>query len=70
MIELRVQPGAAAAASLTQIKLIATRFPGVEPLRILVGERKIDLGPEWRYDGSSACIAALSEFGEVRTRGG
>lgn len=69
MIELRVQPGLDAAAGLMQVKQIAWRFPGVERLTILVptsdGERRLDLGPFWTYDGSPACIAALSEFGEV-----
>jgi hypothetical protein len=63
VIELRMVPGAAAAASLTQVKLIATRFPGEQELTVLVGERRLGLGPDWRYDGSPACMAALNEFG-------
>lgn len=27
--------------------------------------RRLRLGPEWRYDASPACLAALSEFGEA-----
>lgn len=72
MIELRVEAGVAAAESLTVIKLIATRFAGEHELRIVVatpqlegGERSLRLGPMWRYDGSPACLAALSEFGQV-----
>ena len=75
MIELRVQPGAAAAASLTTVKLIATRFPGERRLTIVIPgfdfsgmkpeERRLTLGPEWKYDASPACVSALSEFGEV-----
>jgi hypothetical protein len=73
VIELRVQAGVAAAAeSLTVIKLIATRFAGDHELRIVVetptlegGERTLRLGPQWMYDGSPACVAALAEFGQV-----
>lgn len=68
MIELRMQPGASAALALTQVKLIATRFPGEEELTITVEgtERRIRLGDVWLYDGSSeACLSALAEFGEV-----
>lgn len=39
MIELRVQAGAAAASSLTQVKLLATRFPGDHELTIVVYAR-------------------------------
>lgn len=73
MIELRVAAGAAAASSLTQVKLIATRFPGEHELAVIVsreqpvddgpGEFVLTLGREWLYDGSPACMAALNEFG-------
>lgn len=72
MIELRVEAGLEAAAALTQIKLMATRFPGDHELRVVVrsprtegGERQLRLGPMWTYDGSEACLSALAEFGEV-----
>lgn len=70
-IVLRVQGGVTAAGALTQIKLAATRFPGEMRLAIEVchGEERITtitLGPEWGYDGSPACLAALGEFGTLR----
>lgn len=65
MILLRVEPGLPAAASLTDVKVLAWRHPGDEPLTILVGDRSIELGPEWRYDGSRELVAALEEFGQV-----
>lgn len=64
MIELRVLPDAAAEV-LTQIKLMALRFPGDHDLRLLVASKALVLGPEYRYDASPACLAALSEFGVV-----
>jgi hypothetical protein len=70
VIELRMRPGADAAAALTQVKLTATRFPGEHELRIrLVDDagatlRTLALGPLWLYDAGSPCMAALSEFGE------
>jgi hypothetical protein len=70
VIEVRMKPGVDAAAGLTQVKLIAARFPGEHELRIrLVAEdgettiRTLTLGPLWMYDGSDACLAALGEFG-------
>lgn len=106
MIELRVVAGLDAAAGLTQVKLIATRFPGEHELMIVVPtetcrrcggkrfargteremetimqvracrcsgawtpeERRLKLGPEWWYDASPACLAALAEFGVATVR--
>lgn len=64
-----MQAGADAAAALTQVKLAASRFPGDHELaiRIMRGDesvRSLRLGPLWMYDGSSACLSALAEFGE------
>jgi hypothetical protein len=65
MIELRVQPGLAAARGLAQVKALAWTHEGEHELRILVGERRLNLGPMWRYDASRECVAALEEFGAV-----
>ena len=65
MIVLRVDDPLRAASSLAQIKLAATRFPGDHELQLLAGGRRLTLGPEWRYDASPACLAALSEFGDA-----
>lgn len=65
MIALVVEPGLAAARSLTRIKSLAWDHPGEHRLRIVVGEQRIDLGELWTYDGSPACMAALEEFGQV-----
>lgn len=67
MIELRVDAGLQAASSLAAIKAVAGEHPGGHPLRLLlttsVGERRLTLGPDWGYDGSAECMAALAEFG-------
>lgn len=70
MIELRVQAGLDAAASLARVKMLAWDHPGAHELAVLVcrGDvvaRRLVLGPDWRFDGSPECVAALSEFGEV-----
>lgn len=65
MITLRMTPGAEAAFALTEVKTIAWRYPGEHELRLLVGDRVIELGPMWTYDASPACLAALGEFGRV-----
>lgn len=70
MIVLHVHAGADSFAILQQIKLAARRFPGRHWLKLVVAmangeERRVTLGRDWRYDGSTACLAALSEFGRV-----
>lgn len=70
MIALHIDAGADAVAVLTQVKLAAKRFPGHHRLKLIVAmangeERHVTLGREWRYDGSPACLAALSEFGRA-----
>lgn len=65
MIVLEVQPGLAAAAALTEIKMVATRFPGAHVLHLKAGPRTLRIGAEWLYDASPACLAALGEFGTV-----
>jgi hypothetical protein len=75
MIVLSVVSGPATAAALTEIKLAAATFPGEHPLTLVVrtpeqllrGEkgRRLTLGPEWSYEPSAACLAALGEFGRV-----
>lgn len=66
MIEMRVDPGLEASVSLLAIKEVAWQHPGGHMLRLLlstsVGERRLTLGPDWQYDGSDECMAALSEF--------
>jgi hypothetical protein len=76
MIELRVCAGAEARV-LDQVKLMALRFPGEHVLKLVVeapkrsrrewpvATRTLTLGPEWRFDGSPACMAGLGEFGDV-----
>lgn len=70
VIELKMPGGVDAAASLTQVKLLATRFPGEHELTIMLdtsraGTRRLRLGPTWKYDASPGCLAALAEFGEL-----
>lgn len=64
MIVLRLSPNARPFDAQTVAQL-AERFPGHEPLQILVGERSLKMGAAWRYDASPACLAALREYGEV-----
>lgn len=65
MIQLRVQPGMEAARALSAIKAVAWDHPGDEELVLLVNDRRLALGPMWRYSGSEACRAALSEYGVI-----
>lgn len=65
MIVLRLTRGTRPFVPAQTIAQIATRFPGHEPLQILVGERSLKMGAAWRYDASPACLAALGEYGEV-----
>jgi hypothetical protein len=78
VIVLKVIAGPVAAAMLEKVKLTATRFPGQHsltlvirtPEQVLRGEdgRRLTLGGEWLYDGSAACLAALSEFGKAEVQ--
>lgn len=65
MIELRVPPDLEGTPLITAIALIALRHPGDHELTLLAGQRRLTLGPDWRYDGSPVCMAALGEFGAV-----
>jgi hypothetical protein len=70
MIILRIVAGGGAEAVLTQVKLLATRFPGEHELRLDVRfsdahGRTLTLGPARRYAASEPCLAALREFGAV-----
>jgi hypothetical protein len=69
VIEMRVEPGAAAASSLADIKIVATTAPGEHRLCLLVGDRRLTLGPEFRYSGSRMCVRMLSLFGQVERVG-
>lgn len=66
MIEMNVdaQEGLAIVKS---IKALAEQHPGGHDLRLVmltsVGVRRLTLGPDWRYSGEPACMAALAEFG-------
>lgn len=54
---------------LRQIFLLAKQHPGGHPLRVEATKgpepRKLTLGPKWAVNASSACLAALSEYGDV-----
>jgi hypothetical protein len=68
VIEMRVEPGARAALALLSIKRIAWDHPGEHELRLLVatsraGDRRLTLGPLWKYAETPECLAALGEFG-------
>lgn len=67
MIILRVDRGPDAGWLLSQIKATITRCPGDLDVEVRAGNSRLRLGPAWRTDGSPACMAALSEFGEVLT---
>ena len=51
------------------VLLAAKRFPGEHALELRIptrrGMRRLTFGPEWRYSGDLACLAALREFGAV-----
>lgn len=74
MIELRVERGRAAAASLLSVKRLAWEHPGEHELNVVVGhphggpDLRLTLGEEWRYSGTPACLSALAEFGETTLR--
>lgn len=81
MIELRMPGSLEGQRVIQQVGLIALRFPGEHVLSIAVVAsdprapaedaldgpvaRTLTLGPDWRFDGSPACMAALNEFGEA-----
>lgn len=64
MIVLRVPGAAPASEVLTQLRLIALRFPGDQPLAVAAAGRRLTLGRDWTVDGTPACLAALGEFGD------
>lgn len=70
MIELTVTPGLGSAQALASIKFLAHDHPGEQELTLVVwtqaGNRRLGLGPMWRYSGSPDCLAALGEFGDVQ----
>lgn len=74
MIELRVSAELEGKRTIERIGALAIANPGEHELTIVVvrgsGEivRTLRFGPEWRYDGSAACLAALGEFGEATLR--
>lgn len=65
MIVLTVPGASPAEETVTQLRLLALRFPGREPLTLVAGDRRLVLGREWRYDASRACLAAMQEFGDA-----
>lgn len=65
MIELRMTAGQEAASALSAVKAVAWDFPGEERLTVRVAALALVLGPEWSYDASEGCLAALGEFGEA-----
>lgn len=73
VIELRIPHHAPARATMDGVKRVAEEHPGDHELKLIVEGREfarrpeatLTLGPEWRYDGSEGCVAALSEFGEA-----
>jgi hypothetical protein len=69
VLHLRIESGLRAALGLSAIKLLAAEHPGEEELVLLIrgaaGERRLALGPLWRYSGSPECLAALQEYGEL-----
>jgi hypothetical protein len=74
VIEVRVD-SAADAIVLPAVRDTAGRFPGPHVLVVVVAlrvpgvqPRRLELGPEWRCDGSARCVAALGEFGRVVLR--
>lgn len=70
MIVLRL-PADTPEAVIDQVKLAAKRFPGDHALHLHIptrrGLRRVVLGAVWSYEPSTACLAALSEFGEAET---
>jgi len=67
VIILRVERGPDAGWLLANIKATITRHTGTLDVEVRAGNSRLKLGPAWRTDGSPACMAALSEFGEVLT---
>lgn len=51
--------------ALASIKAIAARNRGPEDLIVQVGNRCLRLGWAWQINPSSACLAALGEWGDV-----
>lgn len=51
--------------ALRSVRRVAARYPGHTDVMVKVGNSRLRLGPAWRIEPSEACLAALSEFGEV-----
>lgn len=65
MIRLHVHPGTPAAGIVGEVKTLAVLHPGDHRLELVVGERRLELGPEWTYDDSRELTAELEDFGRV-----
>lgn len=64
MIVLRIALDAPA-STLMRVKALSAVHPGEHALSIRAGQRRLTLGPAWRYADSDAALAALSTFGTV-----
>ncbi|MEA2346809.1 MAG: polymerase subunit alpha [Thermoleophilaceae bacterium] len=65
-ITLRV-PGDAPAGFLDDLRDVVARFTGQHELALVVGERNLVLGPEFRVSGTSACVADLAALGAIES---
>lgn len=65
MIRLHVHPGTPAAGILADVRTLAELHPGDHTLELVVGERRLELGPQWGYDDSRELVAELEDFGRV-----
>ena len=63
-ISLRV-PGEVSAGFIEDLKDLVGRFAGDRDLMLLVGDRTLTLGPDFRVSGTSACLTDLAALGAI-----
>jgi DNA polymerase III subunit alpha len=55
-------PGSVVASWLEELKELVQSFPGDNEVTVLIGERRLVLGPDYRVADTSACRAQLAEL--------
>jgi DNA polymerase III subunit alpha len=55
-------PGSVVASWLEELKELVQSFPGDNDVTVLIGERRLVLGPDYRVADTSACRAQLAEL--------
>lgn len=65
MIRLHVHPHVLATQIIADLKVLSLVHPGEHAIELVSGERSLELGPLFRYDGSADLAAELEPYGRV-----